>query len=43
MAIVINFKCRFESDPVLHGDHVACDAVHGTGVAEESEPALPST
>lgn len=27
----------------LHGDHVACSALHGTGVAAEGEPSVPPT
>lgn len=36
-------RCALHPGAVLYGDHVACDAVHGTGVAQEGESTLPPT
>lgn len=34
--------CIYLPGAFLGGDHVACHAVHGTGVAKTSESTLPS-
>lgn len=37
-----NIIAIFQTDAFLHGDHVAGRPVHGTSVAEKSEPSVPS-